>query len=80
MINNVLAPVRADAVAASVPACPPPITITSYDDCEEEEENRAVVWHGLMCWLRGENTLFVRSDNFGLQRDEPTLDEKEYAT
>ncbi len=27
--NNVRAPIRAEAAEASVPACPPPITITS---------------------------------------------------
>ena len=29
VINNVLAPIRADAVDASIPALPPPIIITS---------------------------------------------------
>ena len=45
--KSVRAPVRADAVAASDPACPPPITITSYDledgdDDEVEDDNSDV--------------------------------------
>ena len=52
--SNVRAPVRADADAASHPACPPPTTITSYDDDgfidsfaaddddDDDEEGRAV--------------------------------------
>ena len=38
--RSVRAPVRADAVAASDPAWPPPITITSYDleDGEDEDD------------------------------------------
>ncbi len=41
VIKSVRAPVRADAVAASVPACPPPMTMTSY---EEEEDCCCCCW------------------------------------
>ena len=41
VIRRVRAPVRADAHAASVPACPPPMTITSYDDEDEDDDDDA---------------------------------------
>lgn len=43
--RRVRAPVRADAVAASVPAWPPPTMITSYDLDED------VDWRRVVCWM-----------------------------
>lgn len=43
-INNVLAPIRADADAASHPAWPPPITITSYFWGNVVKFDDEVVW------------------------------------
>lgn len=42
--NNVLAPIRAEAAHASVPACPPPITIQSYTPGKSVGDEDEELW------------------------------------
>lgn len=70
--SKVWAPVRAAAVAASVPACPPPMTITSYDlDWDWRDEMGRTFWKMEVCLFRRHE--FRTSDESALKEKAETV-------